>query len=116
MSSNIKTQRICQYCGKEFIAKTTVTKYCSHACNSRAYKANVKNLKIQLSNTETQQIKVKPIEELNAKPFLSISESCQLLGVSRRTIYRMIERKNLTVVKIGSRSIIKRSDIDRIFI
>ncbi|MFA6334291.1 MAG: CHC2 zinc finger domain-containing protein [Bacteroidales bacterium] len=28
MGSNIRVQRICQYCGKEFTARTTVTKYC----------------------------------------------------------------------------------------
>ncbi len=28
MSSNIKLQRICQHCGNEFTAKTTVTQYC----------------------------------------------------------------------------------------
>ena len=28
----------CEYCGKSFIAKTTVTKYCCQRCGSKAYK------------------------------------------------------------------------------
>ena len=39
MSSKIEVQRICQYCEQEFTARTTVTKYCSHKCGQRAYKA-----------------------------------------------------------------------------
>ena len=115
MSTNIEVQRICEYCGKEFTAKTTKTRYCSHACNSRAYKASVKNLKIELSNVQTQRIKSVPIEELNAKPFLNINETSKLLGISRRTVYRMLERGELFTGKVGKRTIIKRSDIDNLF-
>ena len=28
MSSNIKVERICEWCGKKFIAQTTVTRFC----------------------------------------------------------------------------------------
>ena len=69
MSSNIKVQRICQHCGNEFTARTTVTQYCSDTCSKRAYKARIKAAKIESSNKETQQIKTRPIEELKAKEF-----------------------------------------------
>ena len=115
MSTNIQVQRICQHCGKEFTARTTVTRFCSNACSSKAYKANVKTLKIRLSNRETQQIASRPFGELMAKPFLSILEASRLLGVSRRTIYRMLGRGDINSGKAGTRTIIKRSDIDSIF-
>ena len=38
MSTNIRVKRKCEYCKKEFTAKTIRTRYCSHQCNSRAYK------------------------------------------------------------------------------
>lgn len=47
MSTNIIIQRTCVYCGKQFIAKTTVTKYCSHGCNTRHYKMKVRNERIE---------------------------------------------------------------------
>ena len=115
MSSNIEIKRLCQYCGNEFTSKTTITRYCSHICNSRAYKAQVKKSKVEASNIETKQIKNKPIDELRAKEFLSVKDACNLLGVSHRTIYRLLERGELKAGKIGKRTIFKRSEIDRIF-
>lgn len=115
MSTNIQVQRICQHCSKEFTARTTVTRFCSNACSSKAYKANVKTLKVELSNRETQRVVSKPIDELKAKPFLSVWEAGKLLGVSRRTIYRMLDRGELFSGKAGTRTIIKRTELEKLF-
>ena len=112
MSSNIKVQRICQYCGKEFTARTTVTKYCSHRCAGLAYKAKKRDEKVQTSNNETSLKILQPINDLKAKEFLSVNEVCKLIGISRRTIYRLFERGELTKIKIGSRTLIKRSALN----
>lgn len=114
MSSNIQVQRICQHCGNEFTARTTTTMYCSHRCNSAAYKQRVRVDKVAQTNKETQRIKNQPIEELKAKAFLSIAETCKLIGISRRTVYRMIERGELITGKAGKRTIIRRSDIEQL--
>jgi excisionase family DNA binding protein len=114
MSSNIQVQRICQYCRKEFTARTTTTIYCSHRCNSADYKAKKRAGKIEASNTQTQRIKNQPIEELKAKAFLSIADTCKLIGISRRTVYRMIERGELITGKAGKRTIIRRSDLEQL--
>jgi len=114
MSSNIKLNRICQHCRKEFIARTTVTKYCSHNCSQRAYKARKRAEKVEQSNIETEQIKNQSIEQLKAKEFLNINEVCLLLGISRRTVYRMFEQGDLNKIKIGSRTLIKRAALNRL--
>lgn len=113
MSSNIEIQKICQQCGAEFTARTTTTKYCSDVCAKRAYKARKRAEKV--GKAQAISIKTKPIAEVNAKAFLSISETCQLIGVSRRTLYRIIKRNELNTGKIGRRTIIRRADIDRLF-
>jgi len=113
MSSNIKIQRICEHCCNEFTALTTTTKYCSHKCNSEAYKAKKRAEKVVKSNTETRIIKHQPIEDLKAKDFLNINEVCKLIGISRRTVYRLIEQGELKKIKIGSRTLIKRSILNR---
>jgi excisionase family DNA binding protein len=115
MSSNIIVVRICEFCKNEFEARTTTTKYCSHKCNSRGYKQNVKELKIKISDRETITKSVLPYEILNAKPYLSISESCKLLGISRSTIYRLIQQQKINTHKIGNRSIIRNIDINNLF-
>ncbi|WP_111445793.1 helix-turn-helix domain-containing protein [Breznakibacter xylanolyticus] len=115
MSTTIETERICEYCGGNFVAKTTVTRYCSHKCSSRAYKQRVRNNKIEKSCQETRQTIQKPIEELKAKDFLNMLEVQTLIGVSKRTLYRMIERKELIIGKFGRRTVVRRSDIETIF-
>lgn len=115
MSSNIKVQKICKYCGSEFTAKTTVTLYCGDICSKRAYKARLRASKVEFADNETQQLKLKPIEDIKAKLFLSVMETCNLVGISRRTLYRMLERGDLMAGKAGKRTIIRRYDIDRLF-
>ncbi len=115
MSSNIIVVRICEFCKNEFDARTTTTRYCSHKCNSRGYKQNVKELKVKLSDKETHTKSVLPYEILNSKPYLSISESCKLLGISRSTIYRLIQHNKIITHKIGRRTIIRNIDIDNLF-
>jgi excisionase family DNA binding protein len=115
MSSNIQVQKICQHCGKEFIARTTTTLYCSHKCNSAAYKAKIRAEKIEMSNKETHLKKAKPIEDLKLKEFLTITETCTILSVSRWTIWRAIKNNELKGGRIGRRVLIKRSDLDKLF-
>ena len=120
MSSKIQIQRICEYCGKEFTAQTTVTRFCSHKCNSQAYKLKVKELKVGKSNEETNQQKILSasdvqLEAIKQKDFLSIKEAYTLLGVSERTFYRLMKEGTIPATKLGGRTIIKRSVIDNLF-
>jgi excisionase family DNA binding protein len=116
MSSKIEIQRICQYCKQEFTARTTVTKYCSHKCNQRAYKARKRAEKAMQSNTETTRIKNQPIEQLKAKEFLTVREVSQLLNCSLRTAYYYIKSGTIKAVNLGQRMTrVKRTEIDKLF-
>jgi excisionase family DNA binding protein len=85
----------------EFTARTTVTKYCSHPCASRAYKARARQSKIIQSNTETVQTLSAPVIELQTKDFLTVVEACRLLNVSRWTLARAIKDERLKAVRLG---------------
>jgi len=116
MSSNIEVQRICQHCGTEFTARTTVTKYCSDQCSKAAYKARIRAEKVQKSNTETKQIKTKPIYELKAKEFLTVRDIATLLNCSVRSVYYFIENGTIKATNLGQRiTRVKRSEIDKLF-
>jgi excisionase family DNA binding protein len=116
MSSNIKIQRICQHCGNEFTARTTTTLYCSHRCNSAAYKAKQRAGKVEQSNKETQRIKSQPIEELKVKEFLSVTQVSKLIGCSRQNVYNLINTGKLKATNILlKKTIVKRSDLDKLF-
>jgi excisionase family DNA binding protein len=116
MSSKIEVQRICQHCGNEFTARTTVTRFCSHKCASAAHKQKVRTGKVEQSNKQTQQIKTKPIEELKAKEFLTVREVARLLNCSVRSAYYYIESGTIKAVNLGQRiTRVKRSEIDKLF-
>jgi excisionase family DNA binding protein len=117
MSSNIRINKICQHCGKEFDARKTTSKTCSDYCAKMLYKARQRAEKIEATNTETQYIKMKPIEDLKTKEFLTVPDLAKLLNCSKRTVYYMIERGNIKAVNIAQRkTLVKRSEIDKLFV
>lgn len=122
MSSNMAIPKTCSYCGKAFIAKTTLTRYCGHTCNSRHYKQKIKEDKIQNSLVEQQQtmqslptLQTANLNSLTSKNFLSVQDAAELIGVSRWTINRMIKRGELQIHKFGRKKIIQRTQIDKLF-
>lgn len=112
MSSNIRIEKKCFFCGSTFIARTTVTKHCSNSCAKKAYKARKRQAKIDKATQTVKEEDFSPT--IKDKEFLSIKESSLLLGVSRWTIYRLIEKELLNSKKIGRRVIIKKVDIEKL--
>jgi len=116
MSSNIKVKRICQHCGAEFLAKTTVTQYCSDRCGKRAYKQRMRDSKIQKSNQETEEKKIVPLLELKDKDVLTVKQVAILLKCSRRAVSKMIDSGRLPAVKFGERNTrVRRLDVENLF-
>ena len=116
MSSNIEIERICQHCNKDFIAKTTVTRYCSDDCAKKAYKARKRAEKIGVSIAETQQLKNKPIEDLKVREFLTVVQVSKLIGCSKQNVYKLINTGKLKATNILiKKTIVKRSEIDKLF-
>jgi excisionase family DNA binding protein len=116
MSSNIKIQKNCEFCGNEFTARTLYTRYCSKSCNKKHYKQLLleKNLEIKQSQ---ENIKVSPIETLKnaSQEYFEIKEAAQIMRVSRATLYRLIKTKKLKKRKLMSRTIILKDDIQSFF-
>lgn len=115
MSSNIRINKVCKFCGNNYVAKTTVTKFCTDVCAKKAYKVRIRNEKIEkaIKLSEKELIEINPI--LINKEFLNIIEAGKLLGFSRWTIHRLIKDGKLKASKIGSRIIISRNSIDKLF-
>ncbi|SEH39999.1 helix-turn-helix domain-containing protein [Epilithonimonas hominis] len=119
MSSNISIQKVCEYCGKDFTAKTTVTRCCSDDCAKKAYKARKRaekiNNAIEVVEVKKQK-KVKPIEDLREREFLTAKEVCILLNCSVRSVYYYISNGIIEATNLGNRlTRIKRSNIDKLF-
>ena len=115
MSSNIRMQKVCEYCNSKFTAKTTVTRFCSSNCSKRAYKARKREEKVSSAiNEEFYKDNNVDFASLSEKPFLGIKETCILLGVSRMSLHRYIQQGIIPVKKIGGRIIISRKKINEL--
>lgn len=117
MDKNLTFRRICEYCGKEFEAKTLYTRYCNHTCNSRHYKKLKREAKIQsvLQPLQNEPELLKFDTTVQHREFLNVVQAASLLGTSKRTIHRLIANGKLKAGKVGRRTIVKRIEIDKLF-
>ena len=46
------------------------------------------------------------------KRLFTVKEACTYLGISRMSLYRMMERKEISPVKIGNRTLFDKRDLD----
>lgn len=115
MSSNIEVIRICEHCKKQFTARTTRTRYCSHICNSRGYKSMVRKGKVEKSNNEIVQLLNTDLEKIKPLEFLKITQATLLFGISRSTLYRLVNNGQLDIAKFGKRTVIRRCDLEAFF-
>lgn len=115
MSSNITIPKICSFCNNGFVAKTTVTKFCSQNCASKAYKLKKKYEKVENAQVQEYNKSVGiDMPLIQSKDFLSIKEACLLLGISRMSLYRYIKNKTIQSSKLGGRIIIKKQVINNL--
>lgn len=116
MSSNIKITMLCQFCGEEFTARTTVTKFCSHKCASSAYKQKRRDEKILKAQKNTEIFKqVRSNNTIPDKEYLSVLDTAQLLGISRATVNRYCVSGKIPCMKVNRKIFIRRKDIERCF-
>jgi hypothetical protein len=121
--------RICNFCHKEFEAQKVTTKFCSHSCASRGYKVRTR-LEQHSMFEDKELIKrmlmrvVCAIEEIEAllqslnikqeignDQLLSADKFCELKKISRKTLDRMMQSKNIEVTRIGSRIYIHKNQL-----
>ncbi len=106
----MEVKRICQWCGKPFIAKKTTTNYCSHQCASQGYKHRMRERRLELRELQ-DLIEVK--SKLDHQDYFTFAQAAQLMGVSRQYIYKLVKEDKLRASRISARmSIIRRADID----
>ncbi len=90
MSSNFSVKRFCEFCNNEFIAKTTVTRFCSKSCNGKAHKAKLRAFKVQKSYAVTAERTVELKGQLLDKEFLLVKDVARILEYSRSSVYELI--------------------------
>ncbi len=85
MSSNIRITKRCEYCRKEYEARRITTKYCSHGCNSRAYKQAIRETKVR---TAVVKEKLEPKEKLITPIDYTIIQGKELLTINEASFMK----------------------------
>ena len=109
-ASKIEIHKVCEYCGKTFVAWKSTTRFCSKTCNSRAYKQLRREQRVAAIEKGTN---IRPIQKIKDKTILSPKEAAVLLGLSTRNVYYLIDKGLLKASHLSTRiTLIKRNDIE----
>lgn len=96
-ASKYKIQRKCKVCGTLFYAKTVSSWYCSRNCTCAAYRIKKRDEK----NEQKRKEKASKIPD--DRPYISVAEAVALFGVSRNSLYRLINNGTIPAINMGQR-------------
>ena len=106
----MEVRKICQWCGKPFIAQKTTTCYCSHQCSNLGYKERIRERKRQLKRSQEL---LQPRQAAEGQDVFSFAQAAKLIGVTRQYIYKLVKESKLRASRIsGKKSLIRRADIE----
>ena len=92
----MKATRKCSFCGKSFVTRSGMQRYCSEACQAEAKRARV----MQKNNL----FKVaQPLMEIQHQEYLTFSKAAILMGCSRQYIYKLVAIGKLKASRISNR-------------
>ena len=113
MTERIQFEFACKTCGKLFIAYTSTTKYCSPNCAKRGYKTAKRKERLQLESEETQE---RNRQNLLLQVNLSLTDAAALLGISRPTLYKLLDDRKVELLRISKRTVrVRQSDISNLY-
>lgn len=106
-------QKTCEYCGKQFTAQKSSTRFCSKSCADRANKERIRKWAQTVVETKDR---IETIQ--NSQSFgdiLSPRTLALYLGVSIRTAYRYLENGMIPAITTNKKTFVRRSDVDKLF-
>ena len=103
----MKAIRKCRFCGKEFVAKNGMQKFCCEECQTMAEKAKKKRQQDFMNAVE-------PVIDLQCQEYLTFSKAALLMGCSRQYVYKLVNEGKLAASRISSRmAFIRKADIEK---
>lgn len=103
----MKATKKCSFCGKPFVTRSGMQRYCSEACQAEAKRARTaqKNNLFKVA---------RPLMEIQHQEYLTFSKAATLMGCSRQYVYKLVALGKLKASRISSRmAFIRRADIER---
>ena len=103
----MKATRKCNFCGKSFVTRSGVQRYCSEACQAEAKRARTEQ--------KNNLFKVaRPLMEIQHQEYFTFSKAAILMGCSRQYVYKLVALGKLKASRISNRmAFIRKADIER---
>ena len=99
--------RKCKFCGKEFVARSGMQKYCCEECQTKAKEARKKRQQNFINAIE-------PVIGLQHQEYLTFAKAAILMGCSRQYVYKLVNEGKLEASRISSRmAFIRKADIEK---
>ena len=103
----MKEFRKCKYCGKEFVPRSGMQKYCCEECQTKAKEVRKKRLQDFMNAVE-------PMIDLQCQEYLTFAKAAILMGCSRQYVYKLVNEGKLAASRISSRmAFIRKADIEK---
>lgn len=104
-------RKICQQCGREFLAYKSTTACCSDRCANLADKHRKRNERLKQTSIDVRETERLALLDKN---FLTLSDAAKLMQVSRNTIYKIIHLYSIQLHRFTERTVrIARADLDK---
>ena len=103
----MKEVRKCKYCGKEFVPRSGMQRYCCEECQTKAKEARKKRQQDFMNAME-------PVIDLQCQEYLTFAKAAILMGCSRQYVYKLVNEGKLVASRISSRmAFIRKADIEK---
>ena len=105
----MRPTRKCEFCGKTFVPRSGMQKYCSEECQAEAKRLRKKRQQDLINGIE-------PIMELQHQEYLTFSKAAVLMGCTRQYIYKLVANGKLKASRLSSRmAFVRKADIEKMF-
>ena len=102
----MKKTRKCAHCGKEFVVRSGMQRYCSEQCQAKAKEERKRRQREFVTAIE-------PAIDLKSQDYLTFSKAAVLMGCSRQYIYKLVNTGRLTASRLSPRmALIRKADIE----
>ena len=105
----MKPTRKCEFCGKPFVPRSGMQKYCSEECQAEAKRIRKKRQQELINGIE-------PIMDLRCQEYLTFSKAAVLMGCTRQYVYKLVANGKLKASRLSNRmAFVRKSDIEKMF-
>lgn len=112
MSSTIDIKKICEWCGKEFIAHKCTTRFCPKQCSEHSYKSLRREEHVNRENKATAD---KAIKQQLSGNYFTPRQCATILGIGKSSVYRCLAEGLIPCIRLKGKTLISWASIDKMF-